>query len=161
MLVAFAVVWLPIMASAQQPSQQGSQSQPSQSSQMSGGAQASKGIEITSDSLLGTKVRDSQGQEIGEISRLLIDAQNGKVTSAIIRQGGTLGIGGREVSVPWDALKLQRGQNQQLVVTMERQMLEQAPASARERDRQQPPAASPPTGTNDRTTPPPQERQRQ
>lgn len=92
------------------------------------------GLTIASDSLLGTKVRDSQGKEIGQISKLMIDAKQGRVTSAIITQGGTLGMGGKEVSVPWEALALQRGQDQQLIVTMQQPLLEQAPA------------ASPPTG---------------
>jgi sporulation protein YlmC with PRC-barrel domain len=126
-LVAFALVvvlvGLPagtVLAQQPQPSQQ---------------PPPPSGVMITSDSLIGTKVRDTQGKEIGEITKLLIDAKGGKVASAIIKQGGTLGMGGKEISVPWDALTLQRGQDQQLVVTMQQPLLEQVP-----------PAASPGTG---------------
>jgi hypothetical protein len=41
---------------------------------------------IAADSLVGTKVRDGQD----------------KVASAIIKQRGTMGMGGTEISVPWD-----------------------------------------------------------
>jgi sporulation protein YlmC with PRC-barrel domain len=109
--------------------------------QQTQGAQAS--VQIASDSLVGIKVRDSQGKEIGAVSKLLIDARQGKVTSVIISRGGTLGMGAKEMSVPWEALKLQRDQDQHLVVTMDQPILDRAPQSDQEKDRQ--PAASPPT----------------
>jgi sporulation protein YlmC with PRC-barrel domain len=118
----------------QQPSQQSPAASPS----------GQAGVMIASDSLLGTKVRDNQGREIGELSKLLIDTRQGKVTSAIIQQGGTLGMGAKEISVPWESLALQRGQNQQLIITMQQPMLEQAPSQQTGSDRQQSPAASPP-----------------
>ena len=90
----------------------------------------SAGVTIASDSLVGTKVRDAQGKDIGEISRLMIDAKQGKVAAAIIKQGGALGMGAKEISVPWEGLTLQRGQNQELVVTMQQQYLEQAPSAS-------------------------------
>jgi len=101
---------------------------PSSGASSAGGNQS--GLAVASDSLLGTKVRNQQGQDIGEVSKLMIDPQQGTITSVVIRQGGTLGMGGKDVSVPWNALKLQRGQNQQLVVTMQQEMLEQAPAAS-------------------------------
>jgi sporulation protein YlmC with PRC-barrel domain len=82
--------------------------------------------QVTSDSLVGTTVRDAQGKDIGQVSQLLIDAKDGKVTSVIIKRGGAFGFGGKDMSVPWEALKLQRDQDK-LVVTMQQDMLEQAP----------------------------------
>jgi sporulation protein YlmC with PRC-barrel domain len=90
----------------------------------------SNGIAIASDSLLGTTVKDQQGKDVGKVQKLMIDPNGGKVTSVIIAQGGTLGMGGKEISVPWEALKLQRAQDQRLVVTMQGQILEQAPPAA-------------------------------
>ena len=75
----------------------------------------------------------------------MIDPNEGKITSVIITRGGTLGMGGKELSMPWDALKLQRDQNQRLVVTMQREMLEQTQPAAPPRNGQ--PAASPPSGS--------------
>jgi sporulation protein YlmC with PRC-barrel domain len=104
----------------------------------------SAGLTITSDSLLGTKVRNAEGKEIGQVSKLLIDPKDGRITSVLITRGGVLGIGGKEVSVPWDALKVQRDQ-QQVVITMQQEMLEQAPS------------ASPPSGPEPAQKPPRQQ----
>jgi sporulation protein YlmC with PRC-barrel domain len=142
--VMAALVALPLTTALGQPQQ------PQQRSQGAGGAQsgeAQSGVTIASDSLVGTEVRDSQGKEVGEVSKLLIDPKEGKVTSVIIKQGGTLGMGGKEVSVPWDALKIQQGQDQRPVVTMQRDLLEQAPA------------ASPATGGQDQSQQDQQQRQ--
>jgi sporulation protein YlmC with PRC-barrel domain len=95
------------------------------------------GLTVASDSLIGTKVHDAQGKEIGKISRLMIDAKQGKIASALIKQGGALGVGSKEISVPWEGLTLQRGKNQDLVVTMQQQYLEQAPSASPANDREQ------------------------
>jgi sporulation protein YlmC with PRC-barrel domain len=132
---AAALVGLPLSAAlAQQPSQEQTQSPGTQS----GGAQSGQaGIQITSDSLVGTDVRDSEGKEIGEVSQLMIDPKEGKVTSVVIKQGGAMGFGGKDVSVPWNALKIQRDQDK-VVVTVQREMLEKTE-----------PAASPQTSPQD------------
>ena len=102
------------------------------------------GIAIASDSLIGTTVKDQQGKDIGEVSKLMIDPHAGTVTSVIISRGGTLGMGAKEMSLPWGALRLQRGEGQRLVVTLQREMLEQAPQGEQRQGDQ--PAASPPSG---------------
>jgi sporulation protein YlmC with PRC-barrel domain len=141
-VVAAAVSALPLAgAIAQQPSP----SQPPMQQQQSPGGQMpgqQAGIAIASDSLLGTAVKDQQGKDIGKVSKLMIDPTEGRVTSVIISSGATLGMGGKELSLPWDALKLQRDQDQRLVVTMQREMLQQAPQA--EQGGQ--PAASPRSG---------------
>jgi sporulation protein YlmC with PRC-barrel domain len=107
------------------------------------GADQQAGIAIASDSLIGTTVKDQQGNDIGEVRKLMIDPTGGTVTSVIITRGGTFGMGAKEMSLPWDALRLQRGEGHRLVVTLQREMLEQAPqGQPRQGDR---PAASPPS----------------
>jgi sporulation protein YlmC with PRC-barrel domain len=113
------------------------QPSPGQSTSPPSGQPMSGGVTIASDSLVGTKVRDAQGKELGEISRLMIDAKQGKIAAAVIKQGGTLGMGAKEISVPWEGLTLQRGQNQELVVTMQQEYLEQAPAASPSSGQQQ------------------------
>jgi sporulation protein YlmC with PRC-barrel domain len=131
----------PTQAPATPPPPGSSQPAPAQApAGVSQGRGGQADVMIASDSLVGTTVKDAQGKDIGEISKLLIDASQGKVAAAIIRQGGKLGMGGKEISVPWEALRLQRGQNQQLVVTMPQPVLEQAPSgspASGSRDRKQ------------------------
>jgi len=101
------------------------------------------------NSLIGAQVRDSQGREMGKIDRLMADPSNGQLRYALIATGGFLGVGRDHVQVPWQDLQIQRD-GQDIVVTMERQALEQAPAAAR--DDATSPAASPRT-TPDSSTP--------
>jgi len=144
-----AISALPLAeAIAQQPApQQQPLQQPQSPAGVTGGQAADQqaGIAIASDSLIGTTVKDQQGKDIGEVSKLMIDPNGGRVTSVIISRGGTLGMGAKEMSLPWDALKLQRDEGQRLVVTLQREMLEQAPQAEQPRQREQP-AASPPSG---------------
>lgn len=144
--VAITLAAAPFAGALAQQTQPGTSSpQPPSSAAGTGSSQVGGGqsqLTVASDSLLGTTVRDSQGKDIGEVSKLMIDASGGQVTSVIIRQGGTLGMGGKEISVPWDALQLQRGQDQKLIVTMQQELLQQAPTGQEQRPA---PSASPPT----------------
>ena len=114
-----------------------------------------------SDRIIGTRVKDAQGKDIGEVDALLVDSQDGKITHAIIGLGGVLGVGERKVAVPWSQVKMSRDRDgDRVAVTMDRATLENAPRYERRQaagDRA--PAASPGTtspGTKSpSTTPPP------
>jgi sporulation protein YlmC with PRC-barrel domain len=103
-LVAAAVGAVPFGTVAQQPPQSQPSMQQPQTPTGAPGAGQQAGIAIASDSLLGTTVKDQQGKDIGKVSKLMIDPGEGKVTSVVISSGGTLGMGGKEVSLPWSAL---------------------------------------------------------
>lgn len=119
--VAAALSMVPGLALAQSPSATSS------SSESSGGQPT--GMTVASDTLVGTKVFDKQGKEVGSIDKLLIDPQNGRVASVLIKEGGTAGMGGKELSLPWSALKIQRGEKG-LVATMQQEGLEQVPSAS-------------------------------
>lgn len=59
---------------------------------------------------LGKEVNADDGTELGSISNLVIDANSGKISHAIVRAGGVLGIGGEEKAVSFDALKPAMGE---------------------------------------------------
>ena len=54
--------------------------------------------------IIGTRIKNAEGKDLGEIDQLLID-RNGKVTHAVIGVGGLAGVGEKKVVVPWSALK--------------------------------------------------------
>jgi sporulation protein YlmC with PRC-barrel domain len=103
-----------------------------------------------SSELIGTRIKDAQGKDIGEIDQLLIDSKSGKVSHVVVGVGGLAGVGEKKVVVPWSDVKLaadHRGGKAQ--VTMDRAMLDKAPSyekrvMAPDRERT-PPAASPAT----------------
>lgn len=82
---------------------------------------------ISVSALEGRKVVSPRGESLGEIEKLVIDPGYGRLTYAIVEVGGFLGLGEKEVAVPWQALSLaQDGQTFVLDVTRER--LKNAPS---------------------------------
>jgi sporulation protein YlmC with PRC-barrel domain len=144
--VVAAVVLLasPLGALAQQASPQTPQ-----------GAQA--GVQIEANSLIGSPVRGQDGKDLGKVSKLMIDPSDGRVTTVIISSGGTLGMGGKELAMPWSAMKLARDQDARVVVTVQQPMMEQAP-SARDQERQRNGGSASP-GSSNPGSPPSQPRQ--
>ena len=61
------------------------------------------GLHETKD-IIGTRIKNAEGKDIGEIDQLLID-RNGKVSHAVIGLGGFAGMGEKKVVVPWSDLK--------------------------------------------------------
>jgi hypothetical protein len=51
-----------------------------------------------------SSVTTSAGEEIGKLNNVIIDLGTGCIAFAIITTGGVLGVGGKERTVPWQAL---------------------------------------------------------
>jgi sporulation protein YlmC with PRC-barrel domain len=110
--------------------------------------QNTQGLHETS-TILGTRVKNAQGKDIGEIDQLLIDPKDGKVTHVVVGVGGLLGIGEKHVVVPWSDVKINvdhRAGNARAVVMMDQPTLERAPryekrAASVDRDRSSPSAS--------------------
>ena len=64
-----------------------------------------------------------------KVERLMVDPKDGRVRTVVVQQGGTLGVGGRSVSMPWESVKVAQDGGR-IVVTAEQPMLEQAPAAS-------------------------------
>ena len=83
---------------------------------------------LAASEIKGTKVKNLQNQEIGEIDELLVEPDAGRVRFAVVSVGGFLGLGATRVAVPWTAFEItrQRGETKyRLDATKER--LEKAP----------------------------------
>ena len=92
------------------------------------GQSAQSGVLVDTSSIIGATVR-AQGKDVGKVERLMLDPKDGRVRTVVVQQGGTLGMGGKSVSMPWESVKV--GQDgDKIVVTAEQQMLEQAPAAS-------------------------------
>ena len=95
-----------------------------------------QGVQIDSRSLVGSTVRGEDGMDLGKVANVMIDANDGRVTALIITVGRTLGgtgitLGGKDITVPWNAIRLARDQ-QNVIVTLQQPMM---------------PSASPPSTT--------------
>lgn len=72
-------------------------------------------------------VYDDHDNKIGGVNDLLLDA-HGRVQAVIVGVGGFLGVGEKDVAVPFDALKVaERNGDFYLVLSTSRQALEEAP----------------------------------
>jgi sporulation protein YlmC with PRC-barrel domain len=61
------------------------------------------------DGMLGHDVRGAQGEDLGWIEDVVLDAQAGAARYLVIGRGGFLGIGAEYHAVPWAAAQLQLG----------------------------------------------------
>ena len=97
--------------------------------------------------LIGTKVKNEQGKDIGAIDQLIVDPANGSVTHVVLGRGGMLGVGEQKVVLAWNDVKLQPDPNNRnrMVGMVEQSKVDGASRYEARRDRDTAPAASPST----------------
>ena len=132
-----AVALLTGMALASAAAAQSSGSQPpsgtgssdaSSSASQAPGQSGQTGVLVDANAIVGATVR-AQGKDIGKVERLMVDPKDGRVRTVVVQQGGTLGMGGKSISMPWESVKVAQD-GDRIVVTAEHQMLDQAPAAS-------------------------------
>lgn len=86
------------------------------------------GSEVAASDLLNQKVKNSASETVGDINDLSIGS-DGKIAAVIIGVGGFLGMGEKNVSLPYDQLTFSRDANGYLVVTanITKESLQSAP----------------------------------
>jgi len=62
--------------------------------------------QFLAETYIGTNVYNNQNETLGEVNDLLI-GQDGKIVGVIIGVGGFLGIGERDVAVPFESIQMQ------------------------------------------------------
>ena len=106
---------------------QSSQSNPSSSGHQPDALTAVQGVLLSTETLLGSDVKNPQGQDVGDLKHLMLDPHTGRVMYAVVAIGGFLGMGEKTVVVPWNALEVARD-GKSLVLNVSPQMLPQVPA---------------------------------
>jgi sporulation protein YlmC with PRC-barrel domain len=64
-----------------------------------------RGATIRASQLIGQDLKNSKGENVGEINDLVIDA-SGKVRYAAVKYGGVLGVGSKLFAVPFEAFRV-------------------------------------------------------
>lgn len=79
--------------------------------------------------LIGSSVKSPRGENVGQISNLVVDNNNNKIVGVVIGVGGFLGFGEKPIAVKPDQLKLTttKSGTEQLVLNATRKDLENAP----------------------------------
>ncbi len=84
--------------------------------------------EVLGTDFVGTQVVSKDKQPLGKIANLVFD-QSGHIELAVIGVGGFLGIGEKEVAVPFDSLKSEEVNNKHVfTVDLTKEQLKAAPA---------------------------------
>jgi len=83
--------------------------------------------------LVGSKVKNKAGDTIGDINEIIL-TNDGSAAAAVIGVGGFLGVGQKDVAVPFESLQIQRKQNSssidKITVTYTKDQLSNAPKFA-------------------------------
>jgi sporulation protein YlmC with PRC-barrel domain len=77
--------------------------------------------------IAGMTVRDTAGEDLGEITNLLIASDTGQVLYGVVSYGGFLGFGGKQVAIPWGGFVYDSA-SETMAVAADRATLEGAPA---------------------------------
>ncbi len=65
---------------------------------------------VSTDKVIGVKVKNPASETLGKIDKLLIDKVTGHVYYAALGVGGFLGIAEKHIAIPWNALNYDASQ---------------------------------------------------
>lgn len=82
---------------------------------------------IRARKVIGTPVKNTNGERVGEIEDLVLDKLSERIMFAIVGMGGFLGIGEKYHPLPWNALHFDEGADA-YVIPFTREQLLAAPA---------------------------------
>jgi sporulation protein YlmC with PRC-barrel domain len=81
---------------------------------------------LSAGTLMGNKVMNPEGEDLGKIEEIMLDWPNGQIAYAVLSFGGFLGIGDKLFAIPWEALSLDPDEHA-FVLDVDRETLENAP----------------------------------
>ncbi len=79
------------------------------------------------DWITGTSVTSPDGSAIGDINDLIVDSETGEMKAAVIGVGGFLGIGEKQIALPWTDLMI-NSDAQQITTDLTEEEADAAPA---------------------------------
>ena len=80
---------------------------------------------VATSDLVGSAVQNHNGEDLGEVSEVMLDAYTGHVSYAVLSFGGFFGMGKKLFAVPWSALIFDSTKGL-VVLHVERDRLKQA-----------------------------------
>lgn len=92
---------------------------------MTQAAEISKSV-VKTDEIIGTNVTNTEGENLGEITEIIIDKLSGKVRYVVLSFGGLFGLGDKLFALPWDILKYDETEDA-FLVNIDKEKLKNAP----------------------------------
>jgi sporulation protein YlmC with PRC-barrel domain len=92
--------------------------------------------QLSANDLLNKTVKNGSNESVGDINDVRID-RNGKIAAVIVGVGGFLGLGEKDVALPYDQLSFARDADGALVITanVTKESLQSAPEWKKPEDR--------------------------
>jgi sporulation protein YlmC with PRC-barrel domain len=84
---------------------------------------------IRASKVIGTTVKDSSGERIGEVEDVVLDKQSNNILFGVVSAGGVLGIGEKYHPVPWAALDYDATEDA-YIINLTKDQLKAAPADS-------------------------------
>ena len=81
---------------------------------------------LSCGSLIGTSVKNRQGENLGDLKEIMVDTNSGRVAYAVLSFGGFLGLGDKYFAIPWDAFTVNTS-DETLILNVDKERLENAP----------------------------------
>ena len=81
---------------------------------------------VSVESLIGNDVCNEQGEDLGDITEIMLDTNTGNVSYVVLTFGGVLGVGSKLFAVPWSALKIDI-ENKRFILNVDKELLNGAP----------------------------------
>ncbi len=81
---------------------------------------------VRADDVIGSDVRNGQDASLGSVEDVVMDPKSGQIRYVVVSQGGLLGLGGRQVPVPWEHLHATPGL-ETMVLPVSEEVMNKAP----------------------------------
>jgi sporulation protein YlmC with PRC-barrel domain len=76
--------------------------------------------------IIGTDVRNTKDEDLGDIKDLVVNPENGRVAYVVVSYGGVLGMGDKLFAIPWSAVRWTPDKDY-FVLNMDKEALKNAP----------------------------------
>jgi len=81
---------------------------------------------VPASKIIGETVVNRQGENVGKIIELVIDAKKNRVLYAVLSFGGFMGMGNKLFAMPWEAFEFSTTDNK-LILNVDKEKLNTAP----------------------------------
>ena len=81
---------------------------------------------LSATKIIGDKVVNIEGEQLGNIKELMIDYEDGHVAYAVLSFGGFLGMGDKLFAIPWEALTMNT-EDHTFILDVDKEALKNAP----------------------------------
>ena len=80
---------------------------------------------LSASSLIGDKVVNAQGENIGNLKDIMVDTGSGKIAYGVLDFGGVAGMGNSLFAVPWASFKIDT-ENKNMLLNVDKDKLKNA-----------------------------------